>query len=664
MKPRILIQTVLLSITPAISHAGTFEEVAVEGAAIGTTYLFDGNASTGGGDFDTTGSPETGIFTRNWSLATQGTTGIDVSVTGLAFGLPGASNTDGNVITATITYLGADGIAGGGDDVVLGSTKGTLTNFTTNGLGRYEWLFDSPIAGTIDGANGAFSVTLESLAADNSGNTYNSRFKTTTGTTAGNVKMDVAGTSTTSGTPLPDTDSDGLLDNYETNTGIYISKYNSGTNPADSDTDDDGLLDGVETNTRKYVSVSDTGTNPNDSDCDNDGLLDGVETNTLIYTNASNTGTNPFNRDGDSDALSDKFEVDNGLDPFVNADFDGDGSSDRFEVLFYGSNPKLDTSFPDDGIHPAPLSFTLIVNSGYDNLINAGSANPLGATILNEALLGGAVDGNYETGVTDFAMHFANVFPAAGSEVSINSLAWAMIASSTNLAGDFRLDFYDPGADGVFDGVDQETLLGTAKGTLNPAPSVSKVAYLNFAPINFTSSGTGLVIKIQSTNRMRIKAENNNFGSGLWRTNDGFATFGTNRSTKVSIGGSIDGYFSSWQAANSTAGMPDDDHDGDGVKNGVEYFLGGGTSTNGFNLLPGVTNTGGTLSTTWAKAADYTGTYGTHFVVETSATLDAGSWVPAAQGAGPNQVEIIGNDVKFTFPSGTENFARLKVTGP
>ena len=64
-----------------------------------------------------------------------------------------------------------------------------------------------------------------------------------------------------------------------------------------------------------------------------------------------------------------------------------------------------------------------------------------------------------------------------------------------------------------------------------------------------------------------------------------------------------------------------DDHDNDGVSNGVEYFLGGNTDTTGFTALPGVTNTGGTLSVTWTKAASYTGTYGTDFVVETSATL-------------------------------------------
>ena len=120
------------------------------------------------------------------------------------------------------------------------------------------------------------------------------------------------------------------------------------------------------------------------------------------------------------------------------------------------------------------------------------------------------------------------------------------------------------------------------------------------------------------------------------------------------------GGYASWKTANSTAGTIDQDHDNDGVKNGVEYFLFGSTDTTGFTALPGVTNTAGTLSVTWTKAASYTGTYNTDFVVETSSTL-TGVWTTETLGV---NVTITGNNVKYTFPAGTVNFARLKVTGP
>jgi autotransporter-associated beta strand protein len=125
--------------------------------------------------------------------------------------------------------------------------------------------------------------------------------------------------------------------------------------------------------------------------------------------------------------------------------------------------------------------------------------------------------------------------------------------------------------------------------------------------------------------------------------------------------------FAAWQSANSTAGGLGDDHDGDGVDNGTEWFLGGNNDTTGFTALPGVVNTLGTLSVTWVRHPDYPGfpgNYGTDFLVETSTSLATGSWVTAPQGTNPGEVEITGDNVKFTFPAGTKNFARLKITGP
>jgi autotransporter-associated beta strand protein len=121
--------------------------------------------------------------------------------------------------------------------------------------------------------------------------------------------------------------------------------------------------------------------------------------------------------------------------------------------------------------------------------------------------------------------------------------------------------------------------------------------------------------------------------------------------------------YSSWASVNGAGANLNDDHDNDGVDNGVEYFLGGPNgNTTGFTPLPGVTNTGGILSVTWTKAGDYAGTYGSGFVVETSDSL-VGTWTTEAS---PGNVAISGNNVTYTFPSplATKRFARLKVTGP
>jgi hypothetical protein len=77
---------------------------------------------------------------------------------------------------------------------------------------------------------------------------------------------DVSSRSVLAASPTSDEDGDGLLDIFETDTGVYVSATDTGTDPLDSDTDDDGLEDGEE------IAL---GTDPNDPDHDADGVCDG-----------------------------------------------------------------------------------------------------------------------------------------------------------------------------------------------------------------------------------------------------------------------------------------------------------------------------------------------------------------------------------------------------
>jgi len=62
---------------------------------------------------------------------------------------------------------------------------------------------------------------------------------------------------------LIDSDGDGLADCYETNTHVYVSPTNTGTDPTVADTDDDGLLDGEEVNgTSGGLNLPAFGVNP------------------------------------------------------------------------------------------------------------------------------------------------------------------------------------------------------------------------------------------------------------------------------------------------------------------------------------------------------------------------------------------------------------------
>ena len=149
-----------------------------------------------------------------------------------------------------------------------------------------------------------------------------------------------------------DSDQDGLLDAVETNTGIFLSATNTGTDPALADTDGDGLTDGFEVL---------AGTDPLAADTDRDGLSDGAETtggtNPLVADTDGDgiqdgaegvTGTNPLLADTDADGLLDGAEGAAGTNPLV-ADTDGDGLSDSAETntgiyvsgTSTGSNPRV-----------------------------------------------------------------------------------------------------------------------------------------------------------------------------------------------------------------------------------------------------------------------------------------------------------------------------------
>lgn len=127
--------------------------------------------------------------------------------------------------------------------------------------------------------------------------------------------------------------------------------------------------------------------------------------------------------------------------------------------------------------------------------------------------------------------------------------------------------------------------------------------------------------------------------------------------------------FSGWQSANTTTGGLGDDHDNDGVTNGIEYFMYGPVANSDFTSLPGVEkdpNTG-LYSVTWTKAGGYPGTYNNGFAVETSSTL-TGSWNLEAADPTPGATVTFpaADKVRYTFPTplGDGLFVRLRVTGP
>jgi uncharacterized delta-60 repeat protein len=109
-----------------------------------------------------------------------------------------------------------------------------------------------------------------------------------------------------------DEDGDGVANQYETGTGMYVSPTDTGTSSTNPDSDRDGLTDGQE--------VYRIHSNPNVPDTDGDGFDDGFEVS---------TGFSPTSAASTPDALSSalpavefRFNAANGISYRIEASFD------------------------------------------------------------------------------------------------------------------------------------------------------------------------------------------------------------------------------------------------------------------------------------------------------------------------------------------------------
>jgi autotransporter-associated beta strand protein len=298
-------------------------------------------------------------------------------------------------------------------------------------------------------------------------------------------------------------------------------------------------------------------------------------------------------------------------------------------------------------------SGTAAIQLGNISNNNGSVASPrLNPTTANLIITGGVTLGTSNAGTANLTLDGTG---------SVNSIAGAIV-NGTRVTGNV-----------IKSGTSTWTLSGpntyTGDTTVNDGvlavtgssiPDTGKLLINGSGIVNLTGTETVAALDFDGTPQPNGFYSNSGVPPLATITTASFSGGGT-----LTVGPPPAAGYSAWASLNGAGPNLNDDHDNDGVDNGVEYFIGGPTgNTTGFTPLPGVTNTGGTLSVTWTKAAGYTGTYGTDFVVQTSSTL-SGIWTNEILSPDPGfTVVITGNDVKYTFPAGTKNFARLKVTGP
>jgi hypothetical protein len=121
-------------------------------------------------------------------------------------------------------------------------------------------------------------------------------------------------------------------------------------NNADTDDDGDGLSDSVETNTGVYVSETNTGTDPNNPDTDGDGTGDNADALPLDSTESVDTDGdgigNNADTDDDGDGMPDEWETRYSLlknEDDRTSDHDGDGVPAWMEYIA-GTSPNDETS--------------------------------------------------------------------------------------------------------------------------------------------------------------------------------------------------------------------------------------------------------------------------------------------------------------------------------
>lgn len=114
------------------------------------------------------------------------------------------------------------------------------------------------------------------------------------------------------------------------------------------------------------------------------------------------------------------------------------------------------------------------------------------------------------------------------------------------------------------------------------------------------------------------------------------------------------GGYATWADANLGGQSDDQDYNGDGVQNGIAYFM----NDTGIISLPGIV--GGSI--TWTNGGNIDADqYGTEFVVQTSTNLTVWSDVPV--GELTTNTDGPGGELEYTLPTGMDEFfVRLKVT--
>ena len=491
---------------------------------------------------------------------------------------------------------------------------------------------------------------------------------------AGNYRVTVtnsAGSDQSTGSVVvdPDTDSDGLSNLVETNTGIYVSPSDTGTKPNDDDSDDDGLKDGEELATFT--------TDPNIPDTDGDASTDGDEVDVHF--------TNPRLADTDADGLLDGEEVKTHTTNPLVKDTDADGYWDGYEI----ANSSLPTDAESPG-GPNPTAVAVCFNN------QAGEVTGYG---LSSAMYAGAPSVRQKNWNRTNPLGF----PANGDQTAIATPTAATLVDSAGNPTTMTMSFSAVGAwsddnedqtpygrlysafiyhDSVNKDVDINlgnipyalydvyVYVGAAANSSRTTVSNGASTYSFTTSSNTTSGGTlGVNVYTESTSATGFPQANYCVFRNVSKTS--FAC----KASRDNINAGIFGFqvvqrtptpYQAWAIAKgldlNANGAPSSDADSDGTNNLLEYGL--STDPASASSFPSFTpvTTGGNLSLTYNRATaatdlTYTAQWSTNLI----------DWFPTGLTdvpSGNTTANTMEHVVTVTKASDQAKFLRIVVSQP
>ena len=313
----------------------------------------------------------------------------------------------------------------------------------------------------------------------------------------------------------------------------------------------------------------------------------------------------------------------------------GEGTVRTFPTAGFGSNlivGSVDSSGNFSGSLIDGFNALSLTKIGTGIQITDGVNTYTGPTLASAGVLGGTGSAGSDFTVQDTA----TLAPGDGG-IGILLTKSVTLATGSTLA--IEIDSTSGSADRV-----------TSSGNVTLTDATLDLSEIGSGPL---APGTELVILDYTGFTLTGTFDGLPDGGSVTVGGNSF-TIAYNDASQVVLTAGAAGGFATWADDNAPTQTIDMDHDGDGVPNGIEYFM--GLNGSAFTTTPGLAANG---SITWPKGAGYTGDYGTDYVVETSSDLE--DWAPVAVG----DVVIGGTTLTYTLDSELAPiFVRLKVTGP